>query len=252
MTYAHVGSLEIEVRDFSDLDEARLASFRQYAREHFYDEFRAGQGTEDVLETLDRFGRGGAWMDLGAGPTTLFWSIPLSGIDSVTCCDLTVEALKVLDEFVKGKEVPRCYSQVLEMFNKSPEHLEDMKRRIRRYYAFDALKPWPEELGAQTYDLITGFGLFGLAPTPARYLECFKNARPYLRAGGRMIGANWIRSPALVRVEGHDNSYLSEALVAEGVRRARLELLELKRCEVLRDPHYEAVFVWAAEVPPDA
>lgn len=95
-------------------------------------------------------------------------------------------------------------------------------------------------------------GLFGLAPTPDAYIECFEHARPHLRDGGRIIGANWIRSPALVRADGHDNSYLSEALVAEGARRSCLEVLELKRREVRHDPHYDAVIVWAAEASPGA
>lgn len=128
MTGARACSGTIEIREFSGLNEARLDCFRRYAREHFYNEFRAEQGTEDVLATLARFGRGGAWMDLGAGPTTLFWSIPLSGITSITCCDLMSEALKVLDEFVKSAEVPRCYRQVLEMFGREQAHLEDIKK----------------------------------------------------------------------------------------------------------------------------
>lgn len=240
----------VEVQEFSGLDEARLETFRKYARRHFHDEFRAGQGTEDVLATLARFGQGGTWLDLGAGPTTLFWSIPLSGVDSVACCDLMGEALKILYEFAKGHEVPRCYEQVMEMFGRGPDHLTDIKRRIRHYYTFDALGPWPEELRGQAYDLVTAMGLFGLAPNPQRYMRCFEYVRPHLRDGGRMIGANWIRSRTLVRAKGHDNSYLSEALVAEGARRADLEVLELKRVSVKHDPDYDAVIVWAAEALP--
>lgn len=46
MTGARACSGTIEIREFSGLNEARLDCFRRYAREHFYNEFRAEQGTE--------------------------------------------------------------------------------------------------------------------------------------------------------------------------------------------------------------
>lgn len=239
-----------EITDFSavGLDPARLAYFRRYFDSYFNDEFRRGQGTEDILENLARFGAGGDWIDLGAGPSTLFWTIPLDNIRSISCCDMAPEALKVLNEFVNGDELPQCYRQVLEMYAKPAEHLAEMKRKVSHYYVFDAMEAWPEEFARHRYDLITEFGLFGLAASPERYLDCFEHLRPHLSDNGRIVGADWIRSPAFVRREGHDNTYLSPELVAEGAKRADVRLLHCRRSEIRGDPLYDAVICWAMAV----
>lgn len=237
----------VEIDDFTgvELDQIQLSYFQQYFDSYFNNEFRYGQGTEDILAALDRFGKDGDWIDLGAGPSTLFWSIPLDGIRSVACCDVASEALKVLYRFANSDEVPRCYAQVLDMFGKSAAHLDEMKQRIHRYHVFNAMRAWPYKLVNHRYDLITELGLFSLAPSPERYLKCFEHLRPHLESSGRIVGADWVRSTAFIKEEGHDNSYLSRQLMAEGAERAGVELLSCTRSKIKDDPLYDAVFVWA-------
>lgn len=241
---------EVRAFDALELDAGRLSSFRRYFEDYFNDEFRYGQGTEGILNTLARFGRGGEWLDLGAGPSTLFWSIPLDDLSSVSCCDVAAEALRVLDDFVRGDEVPICYEQVLKMYGKTPAHLSSTKRKVSDYYLFDAMRPWPEELANRRYDLLTEFGLFGLAPSPERYLTCFDHLRPHLRDNARLLGADWIRSADFIREEGHDNSYLSPKLIAEAAGRLDAALLHCRRHSIEGDPLYDAVIVWAMDVGP--
>lgn len=238
----------VEIEDFTrvELDPEQLSYFQQYFDSYFNDEFRYGQGTEDILATLERFGQGGYWIDLGAGPSTLFWSIPLQQkIRSISCCDVSSEALKVLHDFSNHDGAPKCYRQVLEMFEKPPEHLDEMKRRLHNYYVFNAMEAWPSELNDHQYDLITEIGLFSLAPSPGHYLECFEHLRPHLKDKSRLIGADWVRSEAYVEEEGHDNSYLSCDLVAQGAERIGANLLHCKRSEIKDDQLYDAVVVWA-------
>ena len=231
-----------------ELDPEQLARFRRYCQEYFNEEFRPGQGTEQILDALARHSTGGDWIDLGCGPSTLFWSLVLTGVRSVSCADISSEALQVLAEFVAGDQVPTCYRQVLAMYRRPPAHLAEMRRLIRHYYRFDVTRPWPPELAEAGFDLVTAFGIFGLSPSPAGYLGCFDHLRPHLRPGGRIIGGNWIRSQRLVELERHDNRYLTTGLAVEGIRRAGGEVLHCERVSIRGDPFYDAVIVWAAQV----
>jgi hypothetical protein len=231
----------------TDLDPDALAYFRQYFTEYFRDEFRPGQGTEDILDTLAQVRSAGDWLDIGAGPCTLFWSIPLDGIRSIRCADAAPEALAVLRDFVRGDEVPRCYQQVLARFGRDAEHLAGSRQAVADYAVFDAMKPWPEPFDGMRFDLITEFGLFGLSPTPEQYRACFRHLRPRLREGGAVVGADWIRSARFIAAEGHDNSYLSEQLVTRAVEEADLTLRSCRLCPIEGDESYDAVVVWSAE-----
>lgn len=235
--------------EWGQLDPERLDRVRRYFEEYFNDEFRLGQGTEEILETLAESVSSGDWLDLGSGSSTLFWSIPLSNIESISCCDVSVEALKILHDFVADDSVPTCYKQVLARHRKPIAHLDDMKGRVTGYYVFDAMTAWPQDFAEHTFDLVTEFGLFGLSPSPDEYLLCFDRVRTHLRPGARIIGADWIRSPLYVQQEGHDNSYVSEYLIHEGIRRAGCELLSYRHASICGDPLYDAVIVWEAGNP---
>lgn len=227
----------------------RVAYFRSYLELYFREAFIAGQGTEEILATLSRFGRGGRWLDLGAGTTTLFWSIPLSGISSVGCADIAAEALLVLDEFVRSGEVPGCYRDALSMLGRTEAQLHEVRRRFGRYYVFDALTRWPARLRDERFDLITAFGNFGMAADADRYRACFGELAGHLAAGGRAVGADWVRTRSFAERDGHDNSYLGRALVARAAEVAGLRVLACRPVPIAGDGHYESVLVWAMEKP---
>lgn len=237
----------IEIKDFSECnqDTSRLDYYRSYLDSYFSDEFRFGQGTEHILRMISEYHVQGDWLDLGAGPATLFWSIPMRLHRSIACCDLACEALQVLAEFAGSSQLPRCYRQVLAMFEKSSTHIEQMAHKIGTFYTFDALSPWPEEFSGKKYDLITAMGLFGLSSTPDKYVDCFKYLRPHLRFEGRVIGANWVRSPQFIKQEGHDSSYLTEKLVERAASGADLEIVQLGSTEIQGDPLFSRVLYWA-------
>jgi SAM-dependent methyltransferase len=231
------------------LDSGRLAYFRLYQEKYFNDRFVRGQGTEEILSNLERHGASGRWLDLGSGTTTLFWSIPLQGITSISCCDLVPEALAVLEELARSGKIPPCYQEALEMFGKPPSHLAEMSRRLDRFLVFDTLAPWPSWLAAKPFDLITAFGNFGIAPTPERYAACFGEIVRHLAPGGRAVGADWVRRPSFIAEDGHDNSYLAPALVALSGRQAGLTVLDCRQVAIAGDPQYDGVICWAMARP---
>lgn len=239
------------IEDFSDvrLNPENLEYFETYRRLYYNDRFIPGQGTEAILDQLSRLGTHGRWLDLGAGTTTLLWSIPLMEIHSIDCCDLVVEALAVLARFGASEDVPPCYADVLHAHGRTPEHLHAMRRKLRRFLVFDGLSAWPEELASDRFDLITAFGVLSTAPDPEAYSTALEAAAAHLAPGGRAIGADWLRSVAFAESDEHDNSYLGRAQVLTAARRAGLRPLECSRQPIVDDPHYDAVLCWALEKP---
>ena len=227
------------------LDSCRMAHFQHYFHQYYHETFRSHQGTEEIIELLMKYGWGSDWIDLGSGPSTLFWSLALSGIDSITCSDIAPEALHVLHKFVQSDEIPGCYREVLALLSRPLTHLADMRQRVHHYYAFDVMQPWPRFMANKQYDLITQFGTFGLAPSPEAYLQCFAHLLPYLKPEGRVLGANWIRSARLVVSEGGDNSYLSLDLIERAAKRFQLHVLHRNAVIVHDDDSYDAVLLWA-------
>jgi SAM-dependent methyltransferase len=240
-------ALCIESFDGVALDADRLAYFRCYLEKYYNERFIYGQGTEEILSNLRRYGASGHWLDLGSGTTTLFWSIPMEGLASISCSDIVPEALAILDEFARSAAVPPCYQEVLGMYGKSPLDLALSRRLIKRFLVFDTLAPWPRWLSTEQFDLITAFGNFGIAPTPGRYAACFREIFRHLSPKGRALGADWVRWPLFIEQDGHDNSYLTPALVDFVARQAGFAVLDCRQVPIKGDPQYQGVICWALE-----
>lgn len=226
------------------LDADRLDYFRTYFERYFNQAFVPGWGTEDILDRLAEVPRAGCWLDLGAGTTSLLWSIPLNDLAKATCVDLVPEALAVLDEVVTGREAPLCYRDVMAMYGRGKADLDRRRQAFGEYLLFDALQPWPEAVRARTFDLMTAIGLFGIAGDPESYAACFQHLRPSLAPGGEVVGADWRRSADFVRREGLDNRYVSPDLTRRAAEAADLTPLSCELVEIEGDPLYDAVVVW--------
>lgn len=231
----------------TSLDPEQLRYYRTYFTDYFQDEFRLGMGTEHILDALAQADVSGDWIDLGAGPCTLFWSIPLTGVHTIASADAAPEALAVLKEFVASDSIPLCYEQVLQRYGRGQRHLERMRGALREYHAFDAMCPWPAEFENRRFGLVTEFGLFGLAPSAEEYRACFRPLRAHLRPGGKVVAADWIRSASFIASEGHDNTYLTEELIADAADAAGLRLVSSRYCPISGDDLYDALIVWSAE-----
>jgi SAM-dependent methyltransferase len=244
-------SLDRRYRRLEDIAPAafapeRLAYFEDYRARYFNDALIPGQGVEPILETLAR--HGGApnhWVDLGAGVTTLFWAIGVNAPRAVSACDLVPEALHVLSRFKASEELPPCYEDALRLMDRSRADFDAVRRLDWTYHVVDGLAPWSIPGGG--IDLITAIGCFGLAASPALYLQAFAAAAANLAPGGRLIGVDWIRSALFVEREGHDNRYLGDALTAECGARATLKPLSLATVSIAGDDFYDSLIVWAFE-----
>ncbi len=235
---------EIIEFDVGTFDDSRNLYYTQYFNEYYYDAFRPNQGTEVVLDILKRDGKSGKWLDLGAGPATLFWSLMLRDINELHCNELYIEGLKVLDDFLKGDSVPQCYKDVMNMYGIDSQHLVNMRTLPRKYYIFDALTEWPSDL-SHNYDLITGFGVFGLTTNPEDYIRCFEYMRDFLKDDGHAIGANWIRSQSFIDKGNTDNRFMNMDLIKRAAERYDYQILHLSEERIENDENYDKVLVWS-------
>jgi SAM-dependent methyltransferase len=223
------------------LDPQSLDYFDAYRKKYFSDSFVTGQGTEHILEAISIVPEVETWLDVGCGPTTLFWSIPLKAVRHIDCCDSRPEALKVLMDFIRSDEIPECYLVALELFRRNLDHLRKVRGAIRSFIVHDALRV---PLLAGRYDLVTAVGLLGLAPDALGYKQAMKNLALSLGPEGWLVGADWVRSAMFRDREGHDNSYLSEMLTREAAEGAGLSVLRSVVSEIEGDPLYDKVIVW--------
>lgn len=239
--------LDLEEIPCESLDPAKLAYFERYLDEYFNDAFIPGMGAEEILDNLAHYGRGGRHLDLGSGTSTLFWSIPLDDLIVIECCDIVPEALTILRRFVDGGHTPPCYREVLARHGKSEVELSELRNKISRYLIFDALAPWPDELQKERYDLVTAFGTLGICGNLQSYTACFRELAAHLAPGGRAIGADWIRSPAFIAEDGHDNTYLTPAALRQAAYGSNLRLLDSQEIVISGDPLYAQIVTWVME-----
>ncbi|NTB87843.1 class I SAM-dependent methyltransferase [Agrobacterium tumefaciens] len=223
-----------------------LAYFQGYMDSYFSGPFIEGQGAEQILSAMHRFGPPGDALDLGAGTSTLFWYAPVRGLASITCADIAPEPLLILKNFVEGSDFPDCYRWSIDHFELEADHLQKVRTAINEYVVFDSLSRWPKLLDTASFDLITAFGNVAISRDRSQYRAVFAEIARHLRPDGRTVGADWIRRPEFMTVSGHNNSYLDLDLVRASISDAGLRLLECQQVSIEGDQFYEGIIYWAA------
>tara|TARA_B100000767_G_C19746335_1_gene528706 strand:+ start:1271 stop:2080 length:810 start_codon:yes stop_codon:yes gene_type:complete len=230
------------------LEKDRIDYFEDYRTRYFYDRFFPGQGAEEILDTLSEFsGTPKSWIDIGSGVTSLFWGLAIntSLLTEISTCDLVPEALFVLKNFIYDDEIPPCYTDALKLLNKPVLQVNTLRNLNWSFHIFDCLKPWPEIMLNTRHDLVTAIGCLGLSKTEDDYRTAFAAVANQIAEGGKIVGADWIRSSSFIKDEGHDNSYISAELIEFCGRKYGLQKLRVQTVPILDDDYYDSVTVWA-------
>lgn len=222
----------------------RLNHHRAYAQRYYAETFVPGRGFERLLELLAEHATAGSWLDLGAGPTTLLWSLAFPDVTSIAANDVDPEALVVLSERTAAGIVSPCYREVARRLGRSADAVLQAGALLRELLAFDVFGPWPLELSERRFDLITAIGAFGLADGPDAFGEPFVHVRSHLRADGIALGANWLRSEVFAARAGRGNAWLDVRTVESAAAVAGLRVVFVERVEIAGDEDYDAVIVW--------
>lgn len=230
------------------LDQYEYDLKKKYFQKYYFDCFKLNQGTDIILETIKSFCPGGRWLDVGCGSSTLFWSLMTQEIESITCSDISIEALKILYDIVNDtNDPPNCYSDVIKMYKLSNDIFDKNKKKIKEFIVFDSLKEWPIEIYKKAYDFITEFGVFGLSNNGKSFRECFNYLKKALAINGVAIGANWVLSKQYSQQRNHNNSYINCSEVTRACKESGLLLLRCVEVSIIDDPCYERVIIWAAQ-----
>lgn len=237
----------IEIINFNKikLNRHTLKKHNKYFSKYYNDSFRREQGTEQIIDLLSSVKKINTWLDVGAGSTTLFWSLFLKNVKSISCAEVSPEPLKILHDFAISKRIPVCYNDAMNRYKIESTYLAIMRKRIKQYFIFDALTYWPSQL--KRFDLITAIGLFGLAKSKKEYVACFKYPKKHLTRKGIFIGANWIRSSKYIKQYGGDNSYLCKNLVKIAAKKYSYTIISLKKITIKNDPFYDAVVLYGLQ-----
>jgi len=211
--------------------------YEQYYHQYYNQAFEYGKGTEDILNLISSVKLTGTnrWLDLGSGSMSLFWSIPLLGVNEIYCVDINPEAFYFLELLKKRKEYPQCYYDVLKMFDQRVEKLHYFFDKLLDVNCFDALNEWPRHYDSIKFDLITQFGLFGLCEDKITYLKSLMLAWKSLSQGGTFIGANWKRKK-------NGCQYLDTSIIQLLGVDAKVQYNEYHTFE--DDPEYDGVLIW--------
>lgn len=228
-----------------DLDAERAAYFRRYLDDYYNSAFIYGQGTEHILAMAARHAPGGHWLDIGSGTSALFWATAFRGVESVTCADLVPEALFVFDRFRASGAVPACYLEALKIAGNTVETLVQTRSVPWEYHQCNILRPWAPCFQGRSFDMITAYAVFGLAPDLAGYKACFRHLAEAAAPGQTVLGADWVRSDSFVAQEGHDNRYVSVQTCQEAAREAGFSVTECAYYPIQGDPLYAGVVPWA-------
>ncbi len=240
--------MRIEDMNNLDLNSKHYDFQKEYFERYYSDSFKLNQGTDIILETINTFCPGGRWLDIGSGSATLFWSLMTKNIQSISCSDISIEALKILYDFANfATELPQCYRDVINLYGLDDNIFEINKQKIKEYLVFDSLHEWPKQIYRYPYDFITEFGVFGLSRHHKQFRECFKYLKEALSVAGVAVGANWVLSKLYSQQRHHDNSYINCTEIIHACNEAELILLRCVEVQILNDPNYERVIIWAAQ-----
>ncbi len=234
--------IELNKINISELDEVKLSYYESYFHNNFNSHFEYNLGTDVLLNHIADMNTINNWIDLGAGASTLFWALPLKTVSNIYCNEVTVEPLYILNrEILSKKELPFCYYDVLNIYNREQFHLDYLKSRMNDFYIFDVMNEW--KINQVDFDLITQFGTFGLSKNKEMYIKCMNNAFDNLSVGGYMIGANWILKERYAKERGIDNHYLDISIVESFRKKNKCVVVDNQVVNIV-DNNYESVLIW--------
>ncbi|MFY1585390.1 class I SAM-dependent methyltransferase [Micromonospora sp. WMMD734] len=172
-----------------------VAAADPYWNRYYNAEFEFGMGTEDVLAALSELPPVRRWCDLGAGSESLLWSIPLTA-DHLIAIDVDPDRLAILSRYAAQGQPRPAYTTVLRMCHRTAEDFTRRCRSLAGTLVADCLDGPSLALTPGSTDLITQFGLLGLAETPEHFLDAWRRAHVPLAPGGWCAGANWAPEPS--------------------------------------------------------
>lgn len=178
---------------------------------------------KELLTLIKNYSTKGNWLDLGSGPTSLFWATAFEyEINSVTLIDISPYPFEVISRIRKSKIFPFAYIEALNYLNKDIKFLEEFCDINWKYKVTNV---FTDNFIQHKFKNITAMGLIGLASNFEQLSIFFKNIKNILDKNGVFIFSSWI-------LNNDKDYYISERIkIDEIVLGKVLELNNLMLCE---------------------
>jgi len=151
----------------------------KYFNDYYGAPFRKGQGTEEILDLINKYSCNGTLIDFGSGSNIYFWLIAFKRIKKVLCVDISKEAFFINEQIRKKKLYPKSCEYALKKYNK--EFDEILKNEVN-YLIYDVL--YSSINSTIKYNNVSQFGLLGLCKSEKEYIRNLEKLYNLLKKGG--------------------------------------------------------------------
>ena len=226
--------------NFDKIDKEEYKKQLKYFNDYYGSPFREGQGTEEILELINKYACNGTLIDFGSGSNIYFWLLAFKNIEKVLCVDISKEAF-FLNEQIRRKELyTNSCVYAIKKYNKNFD--ETLKIRVD-YLICDVLHSSINN--TIKYNNVSQFGLLGLCRSEKEYISNLKKLYNLLEKDGTLLGANWCFSESYSKMMGFNNNYLSEKMIQDFSKKQNCKILVVKKVPIANDPNYDSVLIYA-------
>lgn len=226
--------------NFDKIDKEEYQKQLKYFNDYYGSPFREGQGTEEILELINKYACDGTLIDFGSGSNIYFWLLAFKNIEKVLCVDISKEAF-FLNEQIRRKELyPNSCEYVIKKYDKNFD--DTLKIRVD-YLICDVLHSSINN--TIKYNNVSQFGLLGLCRSEKEYISNLKKLYNLLEKNGTLLGANWCFSESYSKMMGFNNNYLSEKMIQDFSKKQKCKILVVKKVPIANDPNYDSVLIYA-------
>jgi hypothetical protein len=207
-----------------------------------------------IARVLSGLARGGAWLDLGCGPTLSIWAAFNPKATRIVGADVLPENLAFLKRQIADGEVGEAHERALThaawvlgeaagMDVDAVKHL--LFGRIHGITLHDVRHENPEWQGS--FALVTQIGCFGCLDNLDEVEQAARHVRSYLQARGRFMSVTWVQGSydGVAQWNGRVSQGLSIADLEGCYVRSGLCIVE-RLMGSTRDPAYQAMVVLVA------
>lgn len=225
--------------NFDKIDKEEYKKQLKYFNDYYGSPFRDGQGTEEILELINKYACDGTLIDFGSGSNIYFWLLAFKNIEKVLCVDISKEAF-FLNEQIRRKELyPNSCEYVIKKYDKNFD--DTLKIRVD-YLICDVLHSSINN--TIKYNNVSQFGLLGLCRSEREYIRNLKKLYNLLEKDGTLLGANWCFSESYSKMMGFNNNYLSEKMIQDFSKKQKCKILVVKKVPIANDPNYDSVLIY--------
>ena len=224
---------------FDKIDKEEYKKQLKYFNDYYGSPFREGQGTEEILELINKYACNGTLIDFGSGSNIYFWLLAFNNIEKVLCVDISKEAFFINEQIRRKVLYPNSCDYVIKKYDKN---FDDILKIHVDYLICDVLHSSINN--ASKYNNVSQFGLLGLCRSEKEYISNLKKIYNLLEKDGTLLGANWCFSESYSKRMGFNNNYLSEKMIQDFRKKQNCKISVVKKVPIANDINYDYVLIY--------